>query len=105
MADIMEDIRSEISANKILIYMKGTADFPQCGFSAATVSVFRQLGRPFSTIDVLEDPGRREAIKAYSNWPTIPQVYIAGKFIGGNDIVQELHASGELKKIVDESFA
>lgn len=104
MAEIMEAIRGEVSSNKILIYMKGTPEFPQCGFSAATVAVFKQLGHPFQTVNVLEDPARREAIKLFSNWPTIPQVYVNGKFIGGNDIVQELYASGELQKIVESSF-
>ena len=101
----MDAIRDETTNNKIMIYMKGTPDFPQCGFSAATIAVFKQLGCPFSTIDVLSDPARREAIKAFSNWPTIPQVYINGKFIGGCDIVSDLHESGELKQLLDAAYA
>lgn len=80
--------------------MKGNRNFPQCGFSAATVQVFEQLGAPYETFDVLGDAEVREAIKTYSNWPTIPQVYIDGKFIGGCDIVREMYESGELQKLV-----
>lgn len=96
MAEAIERIQSVIAANKIVIFMKGTRHFPQCGFSAATVAVFEEMGVPFETIDVLADQDVREAIKVYSNWPTIPQVYIDGKFIGGCDIIRELYESGEL---------
>jgi monothiol glutaredoxin len=85
--------------------MKGTPVFPQCGFSAATIEVFRELGHPFETVDVLAAPAKREAIKRYSAWPTVPQVYIDGKFIGGCDIVRELHERGELAQILDQAFA
>jgi monothiol glutaredoxin len=105
MSDITEQIRDEIAKNKILIYMKGARNFPECGFSAATIAVFERLGRPFETVNVLTDPERREAIKLYSQWPTIPQVYVDGKFIGGNDIVQELFASGDLHQLVDRAFS
>lgn len=105
MSDVMERIREEIAANKILIYMKGDPTFPQCGFSAATVAVFQELGYPFATVDVLADPEKREAIKVFSRWPTIPQVYIGGKFIGGCDIVRELHATGELRRLVEAALA
>ena len=102
MADeVTERIQSAIANNKIMIFMKGTASFPQCGFSAATVAVFEQLGVPFETADVLSDPELRDAIKRYSNWPTIPQVFVGGKFVGGCDIVRELYESGELKDLVD----
>ena len=100
MADITERIESAIAGNKIMIFMKGTRSFPQCGFSAATVQIFEQLGVPFETADVLSDPELRDAIKRYSNWPTIPQVYINRKFVGGCDIVRELHESGELATLV-----
>lgn len=103
--DVLAEIENEIRANKVMIYMKGNPTFPQCGFSAATIEVFHALGRPFATVDVLASPAKREAIKRYSNWPTIPQVYIEGKFIGGCDIVRELHETGELKRILDEAFA
>jgi monothiol glutaredoxin len=105
MADeVIERIQSAVANNKIMIYMKGTASFPQCGFSAATVQVFEQLGVPFETADVLSDPELRDAIKRYSNWPTIPQVYIGGKFVGGCDIIRELYESGELQGLVDSAL-
>jgi len=103
--DIMNEIREEITANKVLVYMKGTPTFPMCGFSAATVEVLREIDCPFAHVNVLEDEEKREAIKTYSNWPTIPQVYINGKFIGGCDIVRELYASGELERMLKEACA
>jgi monothiol glutaredoxin len=102
--DAIERIQSAISNNKIMIFMKGTASFPQCGFSAATVQVFEQLGVPFETADVLSDPELRDAIKRYSNWPTIPQVFVGGKFVGGCDIVREMYENGELKSLVDSAL-
>ncbi len=102
--DVMQEIREEIGKSKVLIYMKGTPTFPMCGFSAATVEVLRQTGYPFEHVNVLENQEKREAIKAFSNWPTIPQVYIGGKFVGGCDIVQELFASGELQRLLKEAF-
>jgi monothiol glutaredoxin len=104
-AGIMDEISNEIAANTVVVYMKGTPSFPMCGFSAATVAVLHELGCPFASINILEDPDKREAIKAFSKWPTIPQVYIAGKFIGGCDIIQELHAAGELQQLVKDAFA
>ena len=103
--DIMNEIREEVAANKVLVYMKGTPTFPLCGFSAATVEVLQDLGYPFAHVNVIEDQEKREAIKTYSDWPTIPQVYINGKFIGGCDIVRELYASGELERIMEDAFA
>jgi monothiol glutaredoxin len=100
MADVTETIQSKINSNKIVLFMKGNRSFPQCGFSAATVEIFEQLGVPFETVDVLQDMDLREGIKRYSNWPTIPQVFINGKFVGGCDIVRELHSSGELQTLV-----
>jgi monothiol glutaredoxin len=102
--NVMEKIKSQVASNKILIYMKGTKDFPRCGFSAATVEVFKELGYPFETVDVLEDEEIREGIKRFTNWPTIPQVFINGKFIGGCDITRELYARGELQQMVKEAF-
>jgi len=102
--DVTKEIDDEIKNNKVMIYMKGTPSFPQCGFSAATIEIFEELGKPFETVDVLSSPAKRDAIKRYSNWPTVPQVYVNGKFIGGCDIVQELYAKGELQKIVDDAF-
>ena len=100
MADPIERIRTAINSDKIVIFMKGNRSFPQCGFSAATVEIFNQLGVEYKTADVLSDPELRDAIKSYSNWPTIPQVYINGKFVGGCDIIRELHESGELEPMV-----
>ncbi|HKD68982.1 MAG TPA: Grx4 family monothiol glutaredoxin [Candidatus Binataceae bacterium] len=99
--DVTERIQSAVSNNKVMIFMKGTASFPQCGFSAATVQVFEQLGVPFETADVLSDPELRDGIKRFTNWPTIPQVFVGGKFIGGCDIVREMYESGDLKTLVD----
>ncbi|HTQ23572.1 MAG TPA: Grx4 family monothiol glutaredoxin [Candidatus Binataceae bacterium] len=103
MADAIERIRNAINGDKIVIFMKGNRNFPQCGFSAATVQVFEELGAPYSTVDVLTDQEVREAVKTYSNWPTIPQVYINGKFVGGCDIVRELYESGELSTLVKQA--
>jgi monothiol glutaredoxin len=103
--DVTHDIENEIRNNKIMIYMKGNPTFPQCGFSAATMEVFQEIGKPFHTVDVLSEPAKRDAIKRYSNWPTIPQVYIGGKFVGGCDIVREMFHTGELQKLVDDTFA
>jgi len=90
----------EIRNNRVVLYMKGNADFPRCGFSAAALEALRQFGQVY-TVDVLTDPEVRDAIKEYSNWPTIPQCYINGKFIGGSDIVRELAERGELGDIIE----
>lgn len=102
--DVMTEIADEIRRNKVMIYMKGNPTFPQCGFSAATIEIFEELGHPFHTVDVLSAPAKREGIKRFSNWPTIPQVYVDGKFVGGCDIVRELYQTGELQKLVDAAF-
>jgi monothiol glutaredoxin len=103
--DVMQEIRDEITANKVILYMKGTPSFPMCGFSAATVECLHEAGAKFASVNILEDQEKREAIKTFSNWPTIPQLYIGGKFIGGCDIVRELHASGELRQLIQEATA
>src|SRR5215470_14031398 len=103
MADAMDRIRSAIASDKVVIFMKGNRSFPQCGFSAATIEIFEELGVPYSTVDVLADQEVREGIKAYSNWPTIPQVYVNGKFVGGCDIIRELYQSGELQELMREA--
>src|SRR5215469_1190262 len=97
MADVTQQIERSVRNNKIMIFMKGTRNFPQCGFSAATVQVCENLGVPFETADVLADQDLREGIKRYTNWPTIPQVFINGNFVGGCDIIRELYESGELE--------
>jgi len=106
MADdkILTDIKNAIASNTIVLFAKGTKDEPRCGFSARTIGVFKEIGKPFEVIDVLPDPRIREMLSAYSNWPTIPQVFIKGKFIGGCDIVTEMHQEGELKTLVDQAF-
>ncbi len=93
-------IEAQIKNNKIMLYMKGTPDMPQCGFSAATVQILRSHGYPFASVNVLEDPDIRQGIKEFSNWPTIPQVYVNGEFIGGCDILQEMHQRGELGELL-----
>lgn len=101
---IQERIAQQIKDHKILIYMKGNPDFPQCGFSAAVIDVFNNLKVPYETVDVLSDPEIREGIKVFSNWPTIPQVYIEGKFIGGCDIIREMFSRGELQPLVEAAL-
>ncbi|WP_420546855.1 Grx4 family monothiol glutaredoxin [Curvivirga sp.] len=93
-----EQIESEINENDVVLFMKGTPVFPQCGFSAAVVQVLNHVGVPFKGINVLEDMDVREGIKEYSSWPTIPQLYIKGEFIGGCDIVREMFETGELSQ-------
>ncbi|MEM6445424.1 MAG: Grx4 family monothiol glutaredoxin [Cyanobacteria bacterium P01_D01_bin.123] len=97
---IHDVIQQQVNDNKVLLYMKGTPDFPQCGFSAATVQVLKSLGYPFAAVNVLEDAEIRQGIKAFSNWPTIPQVYVNGEFIGGCDIVLEMNNRGELEPLL-----
>ncbi|MDP2205412.1 MAG: Grx4 family monothiol glutaredoxin [Alphaproteobacteria bacterium] len=99
---IFERIRQDISKHDIVLYMKGTAIFPQCGFSAAVVQVLDSLGLTFKDIDVLADPPLRQGIKDFTNWPTLPQLYIKGEFIGGCDIVREMYASGELQSLLQK---
>jgi monothiol glutaredoxin len=98
---LRKKIDDTVKANKVVLYMKGTKTFPQCGFSATVVQILNQVTPSFETVNVLTDPAIREGIKEYSQWPTIPQLYIKGEFVGGCDIVKELHASGELKKLLD----
>ncbi len=98
MSDVKERIREMIEKNKVVLFMKGTKSFPQCGFSNQVVEVLKREGVPFETVNVLADAEIRQGIKDYSNWPTIPQLYVAGKFLGGCDIVTEMHQSGELSK-------
>jgi monothiol glutaredoxin len=98
MSDIKDRIQEMVEKNDVILFMKGTKSFPQCGFSAAVVDILKKEGATFETVNVLSDPELRQGIKDFSSWPTIPQLYIKGKFIGGCDIVTELHNSGELKK-------
>jgi monothiol glutaredoxin len=98
---VFERIKSDIAANDVVVYMKGTPVFPQCGFSAAVVQVLTHIGVPFKGIDILTDPGLRQGVKEYSNWPTIPQVYVKGEFVGGCDIVREMFQTGELQELLE----
>ena len=100
MVDMMvaERIKADVSSNDVVLYMKGTPVFPQCGFSAQAVQILNLLGVKFKGVDVLADPSLRQGIKDFSNWPTIPQLYIKGEFIGGCDIMREMFQSGELEK-------
>lgn len=98
--DIMKKIQSQIDKNKIILYMKGTKDTPLCGFSARVVNLINAYGVPFETVDVLSDPEIRQGIKVISNWPTLPQLYVNGKFIGGCDICLELDERGELEPLL-----
>lgn len=97
-----DEIRQQIKSHPVVLYMKGTADFPQCGFSGRVVQILNQCHAKFVAFDVLADPELRQAIKEFSNWPTLPQLYIKGEFVGGSDIVGELFQSGELQKLLDD---
>ena len=102
--DILDMIQKEIESNTICLFTKGTADMPMCGFSARAVAVFKELGRPFKTVDILPDPRIRQILSSVSHWPTVPQVFVGGKFIGGSDIIVEMYQKGELKPLVEEAF-
>jgi monothiol glutaredoxin len=94
-------IKEQVTKNKVVLYMKGTPDFPQCGFSANAVGILKECGvKDMFTVNVLENPDIRQGIKEYANWPTIPQLYINGEFIGGSDIVSEMYQSGELQTLL-----
>ena len=100
---IKQRIENDIKNNKVFIYMKGTPEAPMCGFSARAVQVLKGYNVPFKTFNILEDPEIRQAIKEYSDWPTIPQVYINGEFVGGCDVLTEMHESGELKELLEKA--
>lgn len=105
MSDVQDKIRKQIEDNAIILYMKGSPVFPQCGFSGRATQLLKACGAKFASVDVLADPAIREGIKQFSNWPTVPQLYIKGQFIGGSDIMAELHQKGELQKLVAEAQA
>lgn len=103
MTNIMETIKQDVEGNDIVLYMKGTRKIPQCGFSSVVAQVLERLGvEAFKDVNVLADPELREAIKQFSNWPTIPQLYVKGEFIGGCDIVREMYQSGELQTLLKD---
>ncbi|MEY3746556.1 MAG: hypothetical protein RL194_15 [Pseudomonadota bacterium] len=102
--DIQEVIRNQVTANPVVLYMKGSPKFPQCGFSGLAVQILQACGvKDLVAIDVLADPAIRDGIKQYANWPTIPQLYIKGEFVGGADIMRSLYEQGELQKILQEA--
>jgi monothiol glutaredoxin len=96
-------IKKQVTGNKVVLYMKGTPDFPQCGFSARTVAALRAVNAQFAYVNIFEDPEIREGLKTYSNWPTFPQLYVNGELVGGCDITLELYQSGELAKMIAEA--
>ena len=99
---VIDRIKQDVTDNPVVLYMKGTPVFPQCGFSAAVVQILTELGVKFKGIDVLTDPEIRQGIKEFSSWPTIPQLYVKGEFVGGCDIVREMFQTGELKPFLEE---
>ena len=103
--NVQDKIRKQVEENDIILYMKGTPQFPQCGFSGRSIQLLKTCGAKFATVDVLAEPEIREGIKQFSSWPTVPQLYIKGQFIGGSDIMAELHQKGELQKLVAEAQA
>ncbi len=103
--DVVSRIKTHIGTSPAVLFMKGTPDFPQCGFSAQTVAALRASGVGFHSVNIFEDPELREALKKFSNWPTYPQLYVNGELVGGCDIVLDMHKSGELKKLLADAGA
>jgi monothiol glutaredoxin len=102
MSDVKERIDRIVQDHDIVLFMKGTALFPQCGFSSRAVAILDHLGVAFETIDVLQDPEIRNGIKEYSDWPTVPQLYVKGEFVGGSDIMMEMFQAGELEQLIEQ---
>ena len=103
MSDTNARIAEIVNSNDVVLFMKGTPLFPQCGFSSRAVAILERVGVPFEGVDVLQDMEIRQGIKAYSDWPTIPQLYVKGEFVGGSDIMMEMFEAGELQQLLDES--
>ena len=99
----IERIKQEVSSNEVMLFMKGTPVFPQCGFSAAVVQILNHMGVKFGSTDVLVDPDIRQGVKEFSNWPTVPQLYVKGEFVGGCDILREMFEAGELEEYFDKA--
>jgi len=99
---VFDRIKQDVTSNPVVLYMKGTPVFPQCGFSAAVVQILTELGVKFKGVDVLTDPEVRQGIKEYSSWPTIPQLYVKGEFVGGCDIIREMFQAGELQSLLKD---
>ena len=102
MTDTDQRIQEIVNSHDVVLFMKGTALFPQCGFSSRAIAILDHLGVSFETVDVLQDPDIRNGIKAYSEWPTIPQLYVKGEFVGGSDIMMEMFEAGELQQLMDQ---
>jgi monothiol glutaredoxin len=100
--DVKQRLDEIVQGNDVVLFMKGTALFPQCGFSSRAIAILDHLGVAFETVDVLQDPEIRNGIKDYSDWPTIPQLYVKGEFIGGSDIMMEMFQAGELQQLIEE---
>ena len=100
MSDAQSQIADIVGKNDIVLFMKGTPLFPQCGFSSRAIAILDRLGATYETIDVLQDPDIRQGLKAYSDWPTVPQLYVRGEFVGGSDIMMEMFESGELQQLL-----
>jgi monothiol glutaredoxin len=105
MSDVNQRIKDHLASAPVVLFMKGTPDFPQCGFSAQTAAALKACNAKFAHVNIFEDPELREAIKVYSNWPTFPQLYVNGELIGGCDIAVEMYRSGELKQLLEEAGA
>ena len=101
--DINTRIEDQLKSHDVLLYMKGTPDFPQCGFSGQTIAALNAIGKPYSFVNIFEDQEVRDGLKVYSNWPTFPQLYVKGELVGGCDIVMEMYHSGELKALLEAS--
>jgi monothiol glutaredoxin len=99
--DINTRIEEQLKSHDVLLYMKGTPDFPQCGFSGQAIAALNAIGQPFSYVNIFEDQEGREGLKTYSNWPTFPQLYVKGELVGGCDIMIEMYHSGELKELIE----
>ena len=102
MSDTNARIQQIVDSNDVVLFMKGTALFPQCGFSSRAVAILDHLGVGFETVDVLQDPEIRQGVKEYSDWPTVPQLYVKGEFVGGSDIMMEMYEAGELQQLLEE---
>ncbi|HEX5464257.1 MAG TPA: Grx4 family monothiol glutaredoxin [Burkholderiales bacterium] len=101
---VQDVIKDQVTKNRVVLYMKGSPDFPQCGFSANVVKILRACGADsFFSVDVLQNPDVRQGIKEYANWPTIPQLYVDGEFVGGSDILSEMYQNGELQKLLQKA--
>lgn len=98
--NVLDKIKQQVSDNNVILYMKGNAELPMCGFSARAVNLLKACGAQFATVDVLQDEEIRQGIKIFSNWPTIPQLYVKGEFIGGSDIIAEMYEAGELQDLL-----